>query len=74
MSMVAVFLDVEEACNTAWHAGLLFKLVKLAFSTTVINLIISFLSQRSLSASVEGEMSTPREMRAGGASSFYPVP
>jgi hypothetical protein len=42
-------------------------LSKLEFSTSLIKLISSFLSQRKLLViiSVEVEMSTPREMRAG---------
>jgi hypothetical protein len=40
-------------------------LFKLEFSTSLIKLISAFLSQRKFRVSVEGEMSTPREMRAG---------
>jgi hypothetical protein len=65
MSTAAVFLDIEKAFDTAWHSGLLYKLSKLEFSTNLIKLISSFLSQRKFIVSVEGEMSTPREMRAG---------
>jgi hypothetical protein len=44
---------------------LLYKLSKLEFSTSLIKLISSFLSQCKFIISVEGEMSTPREMRTG---------
>jgi hypothetical protein len=37
----------------------------LEFSTNLIKLVGSFLSQQKFSVSVEGEMSTPREMQAG---------
>jgi hypothetical protein len=60
-----VFLDVEKAFDTTRLSGLLYKLSKLEFSTSLIKLIRSFLSQRKFSVSVEGEMSTPREVRAG---------
>jgi hypothetical protein len=40
-------------------------LSKLEFSTSLIKLISSFLSQRKFSVSVEGEMSTSREIRVG---------
>jgi hypothetical protein len=40
-------------------------LYKLQFSSSLIKLISSFLSQRKLRVPVEGEMSTPREMHAG---------
>jgi hypothetical protein len=65
MSTAAVFLDVEKAFDTTWHSGLLYKLSKLECSTSLIKLISSFLSQRKFIVSVEREMSTPREMRAG---------
>jgi hypothetical protein len=45
MSTVAVFLDIENAFDTTWHTGLLYKLSKLAFLIHVIKLISSFLSQ-----------------------------
>jgi retron-type reverse transcriptase len=65
ISTVAVFLDNEKAFDTIRHSGLLYKLSKLEFSTSLIKLIGSSLSQRKFRVSVEGEMSTPREMRAG---------
>jgi hypothetical protein len=65
LSMTAVFLDIEKASDITWHFGLLYKLSNLEFSTNLIKLIASFLSQRKFSVSVEGEMSTPREMQAG---------
>jgi hypothetical protein len=65
MSTAAVFLDIEKAFDTTWHSGFLYKLSKLEFSTSLIKLISSFISQRKLSVSIEGDMSTTREMRAG---------
>jgi hypothetical protein len=65
MSTAAVFLDIEKAFDTTWQPGLLYKLSKLQFSTSLIKLITSFLSQRKFKVSVEGEMSTPRYMQAG---------
>jgi hypothetical protein len=44
ISMVAVFLDIEKSFDTTWHSGLLYKLFKLEFSTSLIKLIGSFLS------------------------------
>jgi retron-type reverse transcriptase len=63
--MAPVFLDIEKAFDTTWHSGLLYKLSNLEFSKSLIKLIGSFLSQRKFSVSVEGEMSTRREMQAG---------
>jgi hypothetical protein len=70
MSTAAVFLDIEKALDTTWHPGLLYKLSKMHFSTSLIKLISSFLSNRKFRVSVEGEMSTPREIQAG----FHKVP
>jgi hypothetical protein len=64
MSTAAMFLDIEKAFDTSWHPGLLYKLSKLEFSTRLIRLISSFLSENKFRVSVEGEMSTPREMQA----------
>jgi hypothetical protein len=65
MSTAAVFLDIEKAFDTTWYPGLLYKVSKLQFSTSLIKLISSFLPQRKFRISVEGEMSTPRYMQAG---------
>jgi hypothetical protein len=65
MSTAVVFLDIEKAFDTTWHSGLLYKLSKLEFSNSLTKLIGSFLSHRKFRVSVEGEMSTPREMQAG---------
>jgi hypothetical protein len=53
ISTAAVFLDNEKTFDTTWHSGLLYKLSKLEFSTSLIKLISSFLSQGKYSVSVE---------------------
>jgi hypothetical protein len=65
MSTAAVFFDIEKAFDTTWHSGLLYKLSKFEFSTNLIKLLGSFLSQRNFRVSVEGETSTARVMQAG---------
>jgi retron-type reverse transcriptase len=65
MSTAAVFFDIEKAFDTTWHSGLLYKMSKFEFPTSWIQVISSFLSERKFRVSVEGEMSTPREMQAG---------
>jgi hypothetical protein len=65
MSTAAVFLNIEKAYDTTWHSGLPYMLSKLKFSTSLIRLIGSFLSQRNFRVSVEGEISTARVMQAG---------
>jgi hypothetical protein len=64
MSTAVVFLDTEKAFDTTWQPGLLYKLSKLQFSTSLIKLTGSFLSHRKFRVLVEGEMSTPRYMQA----------
>jgi hypothetical protein len=65
MSTAAEFLDIEKAFDTTWHSGLLYKLSKLEFTTSLVKLIGSFLSQSKFRVTVEGEMSTHRIMQAG---------
>jgi hypothetical protein len=65
MSTAAVFLDIEKPFDTAWHSGLLYKLSDVEFSTSLIKLIASFLSDRNCKVSVEGEFSTPRKIAVG---------
>jgi hypothetical protein len=56
MSTAAVFLDIEKAFDATWHTGFLYKLSKLDFSTSLIKLISSFLSNMKFSVSVEGNL------------------
>jgi hypothetical protein len=65
MSTAAVFLDIEKAFVTTWHPGLLYKISKLQFPANLTKLINSFLTNRTFRVSVEGELSTPREIQAG---------
>jgi len=65
MSTAEVVLNIEKAFDTTWHPGLLYKLSKLHFSANFIKLISSFLTNRKFRVTVEGELSTPREIQAG---------
>jgi hypothetical protein len=58
-------LNIEKAFDKTWHLGLLYKLSELKFSTSLIKIINSFLSQRNVRVSVEGEMFTARDIQAG---------
>jgi hypothetical protein len=64
MSMTAVFLDIGKVFYTTLYLGLLYELSKLKFMTSLMKLIGSFLSQRNFRDSVEGEISTPRDIQA----------
>jgi hypothetical protein len=61
MSMADVFLDIKKTCDKTWNSGLLYKLSELEFSTSLIKLIVSLLTNRKFKFLVEGEFSTPRE-------------
>jgi hypothetical protein len=76
MSTAGVFSDIEKAFDITWHPGLLrvYKLSELEFPTNLIKLISSFLSQRKFRVSVEGQMSTAREMQAGVPQGFVLSP
>jgi hypothetical protein len=65
MSTAAMFLDIKKAFDTTWYSSLLHKLSKFEFSTNLIKLIDSFLSQREFNVWGQSEISTPREIQAG---------
>jgi hypothetical protein len=65
MSAATVLLDTETAFDTTWHTGLLYKLSELQFSMSLIKLIRYFHSQRKSRISIEGEMSTPKDIQTG---------
>jgi hypothetical protein len=65
MSTAAVFLDIEKAFDTTWHTGLLYKLSKLHFPSTLFKLISSFLSNRKFRVTVDGEISKPQDIKIG---------
>jgi hypothetical protein len=54
MSKSAVILDIEKAFDTTWHPGLLYKLIKLHFSSNLIKLVSKFLCNRKFGVMVEG--------------------
>jgi len=74
MSTAAVFLDIEKAFDTTWHSGLPYKLPKLRFSSSLIKLISSFLSNRKFGVMVYGKMSTPRHIQAEVPDGFVLTP
>jgi len=65
MSTPAVLLDIEKAFDTIWFPGLLYKLSKFHFASSLIKLISAFLSNRKFRVIVEGELSTPRNIQVG---------
>ena len=60
-----VFLDVAKAFDRVWHEGLLFKLILKKFPNSLVNLVASYLGNRSFHVAIRGERSTSRQIRAG---------
>ena len=61
----ALFLDVEKAYDSVWIPGLIYKLIRLKFPDVYIHILASYLKDRSFQVKMEGELSTPRRIRAG---------
>jgi hypothetical protein len=72
MSAAAVFSDIGKAFDTLCHLGLVYKLATMEFSTNLIKLISSFLSQRKFSLGGKRNDYAKR-YRSRGATSFRPV-
>jgi len=61
----AVFLDVEKAFDRVWHAGLLYKLHTLGTPTSLLNIINSFLTDRTFSVRLNTTISSSRPVFSG---------
>jgi len=63
---VAAFFDIEKAFDKMWHQGLLYKLhTGQSFSTGLLQLLSSFLSNRYVRFRVEDKVSNPLLLPAG---------
>jgi retron-type reverse transcriptase len=62
---VAVLLDVSKAFDKVWHEGLLFKLSESPIPTAAVHLLKSYLQGRTFQTTVEGKLSTVRQVEAG---------
>ncbi len=64
--LMAAFFDIEKAFDRMWHQGLLYKMKHLLhISTGLIQLINSFLTDRTVSFRVEDELSQPLTLPVG---------
>lgn len=61
----AVFLDIEKAFDKVWHDGLLYKLIYTKLPDVYIQVIRSYLNNRSFYVSSEGAKSSIRPIEAG---------
>ena len=64
-SMSAVFIDFEKAFDTINHTYLLYKLNKLKLPKYLLNIIVSFLTDRSCSVNYNGSNSNSFNIKAG---------
>ena len=61
----AVALDISEAFDRVWHAGLLHKLMSYKISGQIFGLVSSFLSNRHLRVVLDGKSSQEYPINAG---------
>ena len=66
----AVALDISEAFDRVWHAGLLHKLKSYGISGQIFSLISSFLSNRRLRVVLDGKSSQEYSVNAGVPQGF----
>lgn len=69
---IVVTLDLAKAFDSVWLRALIYKLKNLGISTPLVMFYASFLSGQTMSALVNGKLSTRREVGTGvpqGASS-----
>ena len=61
----AIALDISKAFDRVWHKSLLSKLPSYGFYPSLCTFISSFLSDRSISAVVDGHCSSPKPINSG---------
>ena len=61
----ACFFDMQKAFDTVWHSALINTLINYNFSFRLINLIRSFLNNRSAKVKLEGILSNTIKIEAG---------
>jgi exonuclease III len=64
-SASVISLDVEKAFDSVWHDGLRYKLSQIGLPVKLVRLLSSFLSDRTISVRVAGELSEPVSLKAG---------
>jgi hypothetical protein len=61
----AIFLDVSAAFDAVWHKGLIAKLKQINISGKLLDLLSSYLANRSAVTVVDGKKSNPAPILAG---------
>lgn len=62
---VAISLDVEKAFDKAYHDGILFKLISIGFTPSIVRLIQSFFKNRKFCVSLDGCISSLGDVTCG---------
>ncbi|GBL89240.1 RNA-directed DNA polymerase from mobile element jockey [Araneus ventricosus] len=62
---VGIFLDIQKAFDQVWHDGLIYKLIQLNFPKYLINILKSFLENRTFRVVIHGETSNMGVNKAG---------
>lgn len=61
----ATFFDVSKAFDTVWHEGLIYKLARGGVSPAMVQILKSFLTDRSFRAKIRGTFSAEHNLEAG---------
>ncbi|KAL1447787.1 hypothetical protein WDU94_010908 [Cyamophila willieti] len=62
--VLAVFLDLQAAFDKVWHAGLIYKIKKLNFPAYIVDIIRSFLCDRTFAVKIDDCFSSVRPIKA----------
>ncbi|GBN33462.1 RNA-directed DNA polymerase from mobile element jockey, partial [Araneus ventricosus] len=60
-----IFLDIQKAFDRVWHDGLIYKLIQLNFPKYLINILKSFLENRTFRVVIHGKTSNMGVIKAG---------
>ena len=62
---LAVFLDIQQAFDSVWHAGLLYKMIQLSLAPAYVKLIHSFLQHRTFQIRMDNFTTAARPIATG---------
>ena len=65
MPTIACFFDMQKAFDSVWHEALLFRLIKYKLPRHIINIIKSYLSNRTAQAKINRKLSNNISITAG---------
>lgn len=62
--VTAAFLDLQQAFDKVWHSGLIYKMRKLDFPIYLVDVLSSFLEDRSFAVKINGYFSEIKKVHA----------